>query len=197
MQNLSRRPVRLHLCCQKWWGQDSSHSEGRHSRSETQNIFFPLSLCLSHTKIFSISNRKCFTTFKLFAEILVATASFSRICFENPRIFVKKKEKNIKIIQYSTVTMFNTFISNFLRSFYLEKLNLLLNDKIDTKQFSSTQIWALRLQNWILIPFSEMKINLHTILAWGKFTKLKLWTNHFKGNLQLTFASCIWCLFSK
>ena len=41
-------------------------------------------------KIFSISNRKCFKTFKLFAEILVATASFYRICFENPRIFGKK-----------------------------------------------------------------------------------------------------------
>ena len=42
------------------------------------------------TKIFSITNRKCFTTFKLFAEILVATASLNRICFENPRIFGKK-----------------------------------------------------------------------------------------------------------
>ena len=119
MQNLSRRPVRLHLCCQKWWGQDSSHSEGRHSRSETQNIF-----SLGPSKIFSITNRKSFTTFKLFAEILVATASFTRICFKNPGIFPKKTFRNI--IQYSTVNMFTTFISNFLKSFYLEKLNLLL-----------------------------------------------------------------------
>ena len=94
---------------------------------------------LSLSKIFSITNRKCFTTFKLFAEILVATASFTRICFSNPRIFPRKK-LFLKIIQYSTVNMFNTFISKFLKSFYLEKLNLLLNDKIDTKQFSSTQI---------------------------------------------------------
>ena len=90
---------------------------------------------LSLSKIFSITNRKCFTTFKLFAEILVATASFTRICFENLGIFPKKTFKDI--IQYSTVNMFNTFISKFLKSFYLEKLNLLLNDKIDTKQFSS------------------------------------------------------------
>ena len=93
---------------------------------------------LSLSKIFSITNRKCFTTFKLFAEILVATASFTRICFENLGIFPKKTFENI--IQYSTVNMLTTFISNFLKSFYLEKLNLLLYDKIDRKQFSSRGI---------------------------------------------------------
>ena len=36
--------------------------------------------------------------------------------------------------------MLTTFISNFLKSFYLEKLNLLLYDKIDRKQFSSRGI---------------------------------------------------------
>ena len=56
--------------------------------------------------------------------------------------------------------MFNTFISNFLKSFYLEKQNLLLNDKIDTKQFYSSQIpsssEAPKLDPNSLLP--EMKI---------------------------------------
>lgn len=35
-QNLSRGPVRLHLRCQEWRGEDPSHSESCHSRSDTQ-----------------------------------------------------------------------------------------------------------------------------------------------------------------
>ena len=39
LQDLSRWPVWLHLCCQKWWGKNSSHSESRHSRSEHKQFY--------------------------------------------------------------------------------------------------------------------------------------------------------------